>query len=241
VRFSESVLEGVIPSHAALDFNVRRPADHDGAPRPLRSAVLLLPARRQHSRKHLLRLIDKHVSFEFVRQQLKDSYSETERPSIDPELLLRILLIGYLYGITSERKLVEELRMHLAWRWFTGLGSIRRFRITRRSLRTGTDGFRNRSCSSRAVRQTQAKPLTESMRQWFEATLSMLSRKSETTVAIRYALSRWDALTRYIEDGHIEIDNNAAERSLRSVALGRKNYLFAGSDAGGNAPRRFTS
>ena len=44
------------------------------------------------------------------------------RPSIDPELLLRILLIGYLYGITSERKLVEELRMHLAWRWFTGLG-----------------------------------------------------------------------------------------------------------------------
>ncbi len=71
---------------------------------------------------HLLRLIDKHISFEFVRQQLKDSYSETGRPSIDPELLLRMLLIGYLYGITSERKLVEELRMHLAWRWFTGLG-----------------------------------------------------------------------------------------------------------------------
>jgi transposase len=70
---------------------------------------------------HLLRLIDKHVSFEFVRQQLKDRYSETGRPSIDPELLLRMLLIGYLYGITSERKLVQELRMHLAWRWFTGL------------------------------------------------------------------------------------------------------------------------
>ncbi len=71
---------------------------------------------------HLLRLIEKHISFAFVRQQLKDRYSETGRPSIDPELLLRILLIGYLYGITSERKLVEELRMHLAWRWFTGLG-----------------------------------------------------------------------------------------------------------------------
>ena len=70
---------------------------------------------------HLLRLIDKHISFEFVREQLKNSYSESGRPSIDPELLLRILLIGYLYGITSERKLVEELRMHLAWRWFTGL------------------------------------------------------------------------------------------------------------------------
>src|ERR1700723_876394 len=71
---------------------------------------------------HLLRLIDKHISFEFVGQQLKDSYSDTGRPSIDPELLLRILLMGYLYGISSERKLVEELRMHLAWRWFTGLG-----------------------------------------------------------------------------------------------------------------------
>src|SRR6266480_2856828 len=70
---------------------------------------------------HLLRLIEKHVSFGFVREKLKDSYSETGRPSIDPELLLRILLIGYLYGITSERKLVEEMRMHLAWRWFTGL------------------------------------------------------------------------------------------------------------------------
>src|ERR1700747_3162401 len=70
---------------------------------------------------HLLRLIDKHIRFEFVRQQLKDSYSETGRPSIDPELLLRMLLIGRHYGITSERKLVEELRMHLAWRWFTGL------------------------------------------------------------------------------------------------------------------------
>ena len=85
----------------------------------------------------------------------------------------------------------------------------------------------------RAVRLAQSKPLLDSLRQWFEATLSKLSRKSETTVAIRYALSRWDALVRYIDDGHIEIDNNAAERSLRGVALGRKNYLFAGSDTGG--------
>jgi transposase len=85
----------------------------------------------------------------------------------------------------------------------------------------------------RAVRQAQSKPLLDSLRQWFEGMLSKLSRKSDTTAAIRYALSRWNALTRYIEDGHIEIDNNAAERSLRGVALGRKNYLFAGSDAGG--------
>src|SRR5260370_20994017 len=71
---------------------------------------------------HMVRLIEKHISFVYVREKLKHSYSETGRPSIDPELLLRILLIGYLYGISSERKLVEELRMHLAWRWVTGLG-----------------------------------------------------------------------------------------------------------------------
>jgi transposase len=71
---------------------------------------------------HLLRLIDRHVSFDFVREKLKGLYSDTGRPSIDPELLLRMLLVGYLYGVSSERRLVEELRMHLAWRWFTGLG-----------------------------------------------------------------------------------------------------------------------
>jgi len=60
-----------------------------------------------------------------------------------------------------------------------------------------------------------------------------LSRKSDTAVAIRYGLSRWTALLRYCDNGQIEMDNNAAERALRAVALGRKNYLFAGSDAGG--------
>jgi transposase len=66
-----------------------------------------------------------------------------------------------------------------------------------------------------------------------EKTLPTLSRKSDTAEAIRYALSRWRALSRYLDDGTIEIDNSAAERALRVVALGRKNYLFAGSDAGG--------
>jgi transposase len=71
----------------------------------------------------------------------------------------------------------------------------------------------------RAVRQVQAKPLVDSLRQWFEATLSKLSRKSETTVAIRYALSRWDALTRYIEDGHIEIGRVENRRSGVSLPV----------------------
>ena len=71
---------------------------------------------------HLLRLIDRHIDFSFVREQLKDFYSPMGRPSIDPEVLLRLLLVGYLYGITSERRLLEEVKMHLAYRWFTRLG-----------------------------------------------------------------------------------------------------------------------
>ena len=70
---------------------------------------------------HLLRLIDRHVDLSFVRERVKSLYSSTGRPSIDPEVLLRLLLVGYLYGITSERRLVEEVRMHLAYRWFTRL------------------------------------------------------------------------------------------------------------------------
>ena len=85
----------------------------------------------------------------------------------------------------------------------------------------------------REVRNVRARPLLESLKQWFEETLGKLSRKSDTALAVRYALSRWDALLRYVDDGRVEIDNNAAERALRTVALGRKNYLFAGSDAGG--------
>jgi hypothetical protein len=85
----------------------------------------------------------------------------------------------------------------------------------------------------REVRASRARPLLDSLKQWLEETLGKLSKKSDTALAVRYALSRWDALLRYADDGCIEIDNNAAERALRTVALGRKNYLFAGSDAGG--------
>lgn len=85
----------------------------------------------------------------------------------------------------------------------------------------------------REVRQARARPRLESMRQWLESCLPKLSRKSETTAAVKYALGLWPALMRYADDGRLEIDNNAAERALRAVALGRKNYLFAGSDAGG--------
>jgi transposase len=63
--------------------------------------------------------------------------------------------------------------------------------------------------------------------------LATLSRKSDTSKAILYALNRWEALTRYCDDGRIEIDNLPVERALRGVATGRRNYLFAGADSGG--------
>jgi transposase len=68
---------------------------------------------------------------------------------------------------------------------------------------------------------------------WLKGCLAKLSKKSEVTVAIHYALGRWTPLLRYCDDGALEIDNNTAERALRAVALGRKNYLFAGSNTGG--------
>src|ERR1700676_5752018 len=71
---------------------------------------------------HLLKRLDRFIDFGFVRERLRNTYSAIGRPSIDPEVLLRLLLVGYLYGITSERRLIEEVRMHLAYRWFSRLG-----------------------------------------------------------------------------------------------------------------------
>jgi transposase len=84
-----------------------------------------------------------------------------------------------------------------------------------------------------SIRQTRAKPLLDDLRHWMEKTLRTLSTKSETAAAIRYALSHWRALTRYVDNGLLEIDNSAAERALRAVAIGRKNCLFMGADSGG--------
>jgi transposase len=89
------------------------------------------------------------------------------------------------------------------------------------------------------ARQSRARPLLDEMRIWLQHSLATLSRKSDTALAIRYALARWRALARYVDDGSIEMDNNPAERALRAVCLGRKNYLFAGSDNGGGRAAAF--
>jgi transposase len=85
----------------------------------------------------------------------------------------------------------------------------------------------------RAVRQARAGPLLDDLHAWLVATTRTLSKKSDAAGAIRYTLSRWQALCRYRDDGQAELDNNAAERALRCIALGRKNHLFAGADTGG--------
>jgi len=93
----------------------------------------------------------------------------------------------------------------------------------------------------REVRNTRSRPLLESLKRWFEETLGKLSRKSHTAMAVRYALGRWEALMRFCDDGRIEIDNNAAERALRVVALGRKKFFSRAPMVVEKAPRRCTA
>jgi hypothetical protein len=85
----------------------------------------------------------------------------------------------------------------------------------------------------RQIRQQRALPLLDAFQVWLKDCAAKLSRKSDVTVAMHYALGRWTQLLRYLNDGLLEVDNDAAERSLRAVAIGQKNFLFAGSDAGG--------
>jgi transposase len=85
----------------------------------------------------------------------------------------------------------------------------------------------------RQQRQLQSKPIAEALAAWADSTVRQLSRKSELYAAFRYMRARWTALVRCFDDGRLALDNNPAERALRCVAIGRKNYLFAGSDAGG--------
>ena len=89
------------------------------------------------------------------------------------------------------------------------------------------------------VRQRTARSKIDELATWLDAQLQRIPGKSELAGAIRYSLSRWHALTRYLDDGRLEISNNAAENAIRPVALGRKNWLFAGSDSGGERAALF--
>jgi transposase len=91
------------------------------------------------------------------------------------------------------------------------------------------------------ARGMQSAPILLELCRWLSECQRSLSVKSPLAGAIQYTLTRWAALTRYVEDGALEIDNNAAERAIRALVLGRRNYLFAGSDAGGETAARLYS
>jgi transposase len=93
--------------------------------------------------------------------------------------------------------------------------------------------IRGRSAAERqSVRQAESKPLVAALKVWLQAQLARASAKSAIAVAIRYGLNHWEGLERFLDDGRIEIDTNVVERSMRPIALNRKNALFAGHDAG---------
>ncbi|MDN3575151.1 IS66 family transposase, partial [Methylobacterium longum] len=94
--------------------------------------------------------------------------------------------------------------------------------------------IRGRSAEERrVVRQERSRPVVEALEPWLREKLGLLSRKSNLAEAIRYALSRWAGLSLFLDDGRVEIDSNTVERTIRPLALNRKNALFAGSDGGG--------
>lgn len=114
--------------------------------------------------------------------------------------------------------------LHQAHRWSTAAEALERIG----ALYGIENEIRGLGPSDRqAVRSSRARPLLDSLQTWFKSMLSTLSRKSDVAIAIHYAVDRWPALVRYCDDGNLEIDNNAPERALRAVAIGR-NYAQPG-------------
>jgi transposase len=112
---------------------------------------------------HLLRSIDRFVDLSSIRAHLADFYSHTGRPSVDPELLIRMLLVGYCFGIRSERRLCEEVHLNLAYRWFCRLDLRTVSRITRRFRRTATAGSARASCLRHLFETTVARCIAEGL------------------------------------------------------------------------------
>lgn len=114
---------------------------------------------------HLLRSIDRFVDLSGLRRHLKPFYSEIGRPSIDPELMIRMLIVGYCFGIRSERRLCEEVHLNLAYRWFCRLGLDGEVRTIRPSRRTGTAASATVICCASCSRRRCA---AASRRDWSE-------------------------------------------------------------------------
>jgi transposase len=149
-------------------------------------------------------------------------------------------------GYAGYRALAESGQVQLAFCWshvrrpFYEIAASGDAPIATEALKRIADLYtieaeiRGRSAEERrVVRQDRARPLVEALKTWMEVKLDAVSQKGKIAAAFRYALSRWDGLSRFLDDGHIEIDSNVVERAIRPLALNRKNALFAGSDGGG--------
>lgn len=167
---------------------------------------------------------------------------KAERPMTHLDGFVRILQVD---GYSGYRPLAAKNAVSLAFCWshvrrrFYELAAAGPAPIATETLRRiaelyrTEDDIRGRAQDERrAVRQEKSRPITDSLASWLTEQLGLISQKTKLAEAIRYTLSRWDGLTRFIDDGRIEIDSNAVERSIRPIALNRKNALFAGSDAG---------
>jgi transposase len=167
---------------------------------------------------------------------------KAERPIAHLEGFNGILQVD---GYAGYRKLAERGDVRLAFCWahmrrnFYELATPGPAPIASEALKHIAEFYaiekdiRGRSAEERRiVRQQKSRPLAEAFEQWLRAKLGLISQKGKLAEAIRYALSRWEGLTRFIDDGRIELDNNTVERSIRPIALNRKNALFAGSDGG---------
>jgi len=160
---------------------------------------------------------------------------KAERPAAHLQGFRGILQVD---GYAGYRALEEAGRVELAFCWShvrRPLYEIAADALARIAALYAIEAeIRGRSADERhAIRQQKTKPLTDGLKTWLEAQLAAVSQKSTIAEAFRYALTRWSGLTRFLDDGRIEIDSNAVERTIRPLALNRKNALFAGSDGGG--------
>ena len=148
-------------------------------------------------------------------------------------------------GYAAYRELAERGDVRLAFCWchvrrhfYELAAGLRRSPAKRSSASPRSTGSRPRSAAARAeerrtARQERSRPIVEALEPWLRDKLGLISQKTKLAEAIRYALSRWEGLSRFLDDGRIEIDSNTVERAIRPIALNRKNALFAGSDGGG--------
>jgi transposase len=168
---------------------------------------------------------------------------KAERPIAHLEGFRGVLQVD---GYAGYRALAETGHVHLAFCWAhvrrrfyeiaaTGGAPIATEALARIAELYGLEAeMRGRPADERrTVRSQRAQPVVDDLKIWFETKLALVSQKSTVAEAIRYALSRWGGLCRFLDDGHIEIDSNVVERAIRPLALNRKNALFAGSDGGG--------